>query len=140
MAVSIHNYYEIAENDYLWMQATMKHHKEGDVIYNSSCAHAQNTVEKFLKHIRSLLPFLDDDDSAERASLLRSHNVKRLCSYLRKSSVNLNYESFEYIDGYYFETRCPGDESYFVEEYDLQRCWRALQNCKREVDAWLKEA
>ena len=138
MSNSIKSYYEIAENDFLWMQETMNNHKEGGTIFNSACAHAQNTVEKYLKHIITMLP-CSEEDEAERTAILKTHSVKRLTSFLHKSKVKLNFESFDFIDGYYFETRYPGDECFFVEEYDLQKCWRALKNCRDEVNSWLLE-
>lgn len=126
------NYYTFAEDDYNFLAANMEQHR----ISNAMASIAQNTCERYLKHLIEL--YCTETDCT---AILKTHSLKRIIRFLEGGlkDFHINREKVILADGYYFSARYPGDESFFANEEDIKTCWSAVQETKRAVDAYLKE-
>lgn len=52
--------------------------------------------------------------------------------------VKLDRQSLNLVNGLYFTTRYPGDESILVEKEDLDDYMDAVRKCKKAVDDFIK--
>lgn len=130
-------YFDFAENDY---QFFMEDCKDGKVA-NAMTVIAQNTGEKYLKHL--IDQFGSEGDSDERTSVMRTHSIRRLLNYLqREMQISIPREvrrKIEMLDGYYFSARYPGDSSFFVTAEEIDSCREGLEACRDFVVGLNKE-
>ena len=101
-------YLDFAENDYKYFM----HSYESGYVANNMAANAQNTAEKYLKH---LIDQYDHDEQRLdlRTRTLRTHNLSQLMNY--------------------FNARYPGDNSFFVSKDDIEICKEGLDSCRELV-------
>jgi HEPN domain-containing protein len=125
------NYYTFAENDYLFLKANIDENRIG----NAMTSIAQNICERYLKHLIELYCV-----ELDCTNVLKTHSLKRIIRFLEDSLDGFEIDKGKVIlaDGYYFSARYPGDESFFVNEEDVQVCWEAVQETKRAVDTYLE--
>jgi hypothetical protein len=125
------NYYTFAENDYLFLKANMDENRIG----NAMTSIAQNICERYLKHLIELYCV-----ELDCTNVLKTHSLKRIIRFLEDSLDGFDIDKGKVIlaDGYYFSARYPGDESFFVNNEDVQVCWEAVQETKRAVDHYLE--
>lgn len=136
MVNNLKTYYDFAENDYQFFKAAY----EGGLVGNKMGAMAQEICEKYLKHL------IDEYVSAEhgkefgrKLDVLRTHNLNKLAKYIEEElpEVELDKESLSLLNGLYFTTRYPGDESILIEEDDIPELVEAVENCKESVDDYI---
>lgn len=88
-------------------------------------ANAQNTAEKYLKH---LIDQYDHDEQRLdlRTRTLRTHNLSQLMNYLSNEmgmEIPLRVKrDINALNNYYFNARYPGDNSFFVSKDDIEIC------------------
>lgn len=114
MAEELKTYYDFADNNYDFLMAAYKN----GLVGNAMGAMAQETCEKYLKHLIDEYVILGDSaDNAKKTEILRTHNLTKLSKYISSHlpEVNLDRPSLNLVNGLYFTTRYPGDESIMVE-------------------------
>lgn len=129
------NYYFFAYDDYLYFKSA---YNRGE-IRNGMAAQAQNICERFLKQIVSDRFGADDKCTADlKKSLLRTHSLNKLLTEIKRNTdIEVSADLFmrlSAIDGYYFTTRYPGEESVLVTRDILEMCNAALEECKKFTD------
>lgn len=132
------SYYDFAENDYAYFMASMKH----GLISNAMGSIAQGICEKYMKHVIAVCYEPDSvKANAEKTEILRTHSLNRLMKFLKKN-LDITFTpdtiaEMRMIDGFYFSTRYPGEESLEIDEEDLAHCQSAITGCRDEVSAFL---
>ena len=121
-------YLDFAENDYKYFM----HSYESGYVANNMAANAQNTAEKYLKH---LIDQYDHDEQRLdlRTRTLRTHNLSQLMNYL-SNEMNIQIplrvkRDINALNNYYFNARYPGDNSFFVSKDDIEICKEGLDAC-----------
>lgn len=123
------SYFDYAENDYLFYRANYEEHRVG----NAMCSGAQGICERYLKHLVDIY-CMDKDNTA----VLRTHSLRVLKKYICKElkDFECDWDVILGADGFYFSTRYPGDESFFVDEEDVEVCWKAVEEVRKNVMAY----
>lgn len=137
MAEELKTYYDFADNNYDFLMAAYKN----GLVGNAMGAMAQETCEKYLKHLIDEYVILGDSaDNAKKTEILRTHNLTKLSKYISSHlpEVNLDRLSLNLVNGLYFTTRYPGDESIMVEKDDLDEYIDAVKKCKNAVDEFIR--
>ena len=137
MAEELKTYYDFADNNYDFLMAAYKN----GLVGNAMGAMAQETCEKYLKHLIDEYVILGDSaDNAKKTEILRTHNLTKLSKYISSHlpEVNLDRPSLNLVNGLYFTTRYPGDESIMVEKDDLDKYIDAVKKCKNAVDEFIR--
>ena len=137
MAEELKTYYDFADNNYDFLMAAYKN----GLVGNAMGAMAQETCEKYLKHLIDEYEILGDSaDNAKKTEILRTHNLTKLSKYISSHlpEVNLDRPSLNLVNGLYFTTRYPGDESIMVEKDDLDEYIDAVKKCKNAVDEFIR--
>ena len=137
MAEELKTYYDFADNNYDFLMAAYKN----GLVGNAMGAMAQETCEKYLKHLIDEYVILGDSaDNAKKTEILRTHNLTKLSKYILSHlpEVNLDRPSLNLVNGLYFTTRYPGDESIMVEKDDLDEYIDAVKKCKNAVDEFIR--
>ena len=137
MAEELKTYYDFADNNYDFLMAAYKN----GLVGNAMGAMAQETCEKYLKHLIDEYVILGDSaDNAKKTEILRTHKLTKLSKYISSHlpEVNLDRPSLNLVNGLYFTTRYPGDESIMVEKDDLDEYIDAVKKCKNAVDEFIR--
>lgn len=137
MAEELKTYYDFADNNYDFLMAAYKN----GLVGNAMGAMAQETCEKYLKHLIDEYVILGDSaDNAKKTEILRTHNLTKLSKYISSHlpEVNLDRPSLNLVNGLYFTTRYPGDESIMDEKDDLDEYIDAVKKCKNAVDEFIR--
>lgn len=138
MAKELKTYFDFAENNYDFLLAAY----EQGLVGNAMGAMAQETCEKYLKHIieEYVVP-QDLQGNAEKAEILRTHNLSKLSKYIVQyvSDIKLNRQALNLINGLYFTTRYPGDESIVVEKEDIDDYIEAVKECRKSVIEFIEK-
>ncbi|MCD7981982.1 MAG: HEPN domain-containing protein [Clostridiales bacterium] len=132
--MALNTYFDFAENDYEFFR---KNYEDGTVA-NSMGSLAQSICERYMKHIVS--EYFDPEDvNAENrmGRVLRTHSLANLISFLRRD-MDIYFSSecesqMRIIDGYYFTTRYPGEDSIELEQSDVENCMAAVTSCRNET-------
>ena len=135
-----YTYLDYAENDRDYLEEDFKNKR----VANAVCALTQNCCEKYLKHIIDKMYMPDDSQkSAEKDSILHTHSLRRLMNFIDdETEYSIPKDKRRIIlqvDGYYFNSRYPSDESSFVTEDDIDICKDGLDACVSVVYEILKE-
>lgn len=138
MAKELKTYFDFAENNYDFLLAAY----EQGLVGNAMGAMAQETCEKYLKHIieEYVVP-QDLQGNAKKAEILRTHNLSKLSKYIVQyvSDIKLNRQALNLINGLYFTTRYPGDESIVVEKEDIDDYIEAVKECRKSVTEFIEK-
>lgn len=134
MGKKLTTYFDFAEDDYQYL---LEDYNNGRVA-NYMGASAQNTCERYLKYIiEEMYKAHNDDEIDEKAAILKVHNLKKLMKFLREYELcditKEEYVSISAINGFYFSTRYPGDESISIDKEDLDNCMIALEICRNKA-------
>ena len=101
----------------------------------------QETCGKYLKHLidEYVVPE-NSTDNVQKTEVLRTHNLTKLSKYISAHlpEVKLDRQSLNLVNGLYFTTRYPGDESILVEKEDLDDYMDAVRKCKKAVDDFIQ--
>lgn len=85
--MELRTYYDFAHDDYKFIKATL----EAGITANSLGALAQNTCERFVKHLINQFIPVTDKNQSEITEVLSTHNLNRLVSYWNsKSAVKID--------------------------------------------------
>ena len=138
--VNKYTYLDYAENDRVYLEEDFKNKR----VANAICSLTQNCCEKYLKHIIDKLYTPNDSQkSAEKDSILHTHSLRRLMNFIdSETEYSIPKDKKRIIlqvDGYYFSTRYPSDESSFVTEDDIDICKDGLEACVSVIHEILKE-
>lgn len=137
---TLKTYKDFADNSYQYFMFAYEHEQ----IFNEMGSMAQNICERYLKHIISEYAEPETDQEAvEKERVLRSHNLRMLTNYLRKD-MGLPMpkdliQTLHSVNGFYFSTRYPGEDSITLDREDLDDCAEALKLCRQYVEELLEE-
>lgn len=127
-------YADFAENDYRFFKEAYDEGLKG----TSMAALGQSICERYLKHIIS--EYANPTSSTEqspKSGVLSTQNLRRLTQYIQdeiKIEISAETEALiERINGFYFMTRYPGDESFIPNEEDIDRAFFAVESTRKFV-------
>lgn len=127
-------YWDYAEDDRNYLKDTY----EDGYKRPAMASMGQNICERYLKHIileYSTPETADEEQNMERA--LRTHNLRNLEDYIQ-GSMGIEIpddlsDSLTRINGYYFSTRYPGDDSFVATERDVDNAYKAVEDTREFV-------
>ena len=131
MAGRMNTYAEFAENDYRFFRQAYDTGNKGSAL----AALAQSICERYLKHLISECAQPENElEDARKESVLRTHSLRRLIRYI-SDDMGIDIPEFtenamDRIDGFYFTTRYPGDDSFIPSEKDIDRADEAVRLCR----------
>ena len=89
MAEELKTYYDFADNNYDFLMAAYKN----GLVGNAMGAMAQETCEKYLKHLIDEYVILGDSaDNAKKTEILRTHNLTKLSKYISSHLPEVNLD------------------------------------------------
>ena len=130
-------YKDYADNDYDYYSNALK----SDDVPNSIGATCQQICERYLKHIIDQYYDPQSDDAvSDKKEALRSHSLKRLMHEIDKFAVidTDTKTKLQAIDGFYFLTRYPGDDSIEITKSDVIACAEAIDAAKAYTESYIK--
>lgn len=121
-------YADFAENDYLFFKDAYDNNMKGTPM----AALGQSICERYLKHIISEYANpTTAREQTQKESILSTHNLRRLTQYIQdKMEIEIPEDveaKIERINGFYFSTRYPGDESFIPNEKDIDKAHAAVE-------------
>ena len=130
----VSGYFDFAENDFQYFKASY----DAGIVANMMGAMAQGICEKYMKHLIS--EYYKPDDAIQQKdfeNILRTHSLNRLMKFL-KANMGAEFSKntqthMRMIDGFYFSTRYPGDDSIEIDGDDVETCNDAIELCRTEV-------
>lgn len=127
----LNNYLNFAEDDYLFFKESYEQGSRRNALASMS----QNICEKYLKHIISEYANPDCQEEAFRKQeILRTHSLRKLIRYIENEMgiaiPRTAKSSLHEVDGFYFTTRYPGDESFFASPEDIDSAFVAIENTR----------
>ena len=134
MGKELKTYFDFAEDDYEYL---VSDYADGRVA-NYMGSGSQNTCERYLKYIvEEQFHPESQNEVSEKQDLLRTHSLRRLMKFLQEKGITKfsRQESVTVsaIDGFYFTTGYPGEESFSVDKLDIDNCMEALEICRTKV-------
>lgn len=138
--MELKTYYDFAEDDYRFLCEL----RDKGIKANSIGSIAQNTCERFLKHLINEFVPVTEKNRDYLTETLTTHNLNRLVYFWNRFSENKLpdevAEQLKKINGFYFSTKYPGDECLTLSEENLDACYEAVESCKQAVDEiYIKE-
>ena len=132
--MELRTYYDFALDDYRFLCEL----KKSGITANSIGAIAQNTCERFLKYLINEFIPVSEDNRQVVTEILTTHNLNRLVFFWNKFSENKipadASDKLRKINGYYFSTKYPGDDSQTLSKDNISTCFEAVEACKQAVD------
>ena len=150
MAGQMNTYAEFAENDYKFFRQSYDSGNKGSAL----AALGQSICERYLKHIISECAHPENEseecahpenesEAVSKESVLRTHSLRRLMRYISGDmGIDIPDETesaLDRIDGFYFTTRYPGDDSFIPTERDIDRADKAVCLCRDFVFRTMSE-
>ena len=138
MVSRLESYFDFAENDFQFFMAAYENH----MVANQMGAIAQGICEKYLKHIITEYSVVhNEQEMQEKNSILRTHSLTKLIKYCRShiEDFEIDRKQIQMIDGYYFSTRYPGEESIAIDQEDIEDCKAAVESCRKCVLQYMKK-
>ena len=127
-------YLDFAENDYQFFMYNFNH----GVFGTSMAALGQNICERYLKHIISeyAQPCSMEEEMNKKA-VLHAHSLKKIMHFI-KEEMHIEIPSdasnaMKIIDGFYFTTRYPGNDSFIAGEEEIADAAEAVQLTRKFV-------
>lgn len=120
-------YLDFAENDYMFFKASY----DNGLRMNTMASIGQNSCEKYLKHIISEYANPESRHEQEvKNDVLRAHSLQKLIRYIKNDMhMEIPEETqtkLAVINCYYYNTRYPGDDSFFATPEDIEDVNKAL--------------
>lgn len=137
MVSRLESYFDFAENDFQFFMAAYDNH----MVANQMGAIAQGICEKYLKHIITEYSVVNSEqEMQEKNSILRTHSLAKLMKYAKNhlDGFEIDRKPIQMIDGYYFSTRYPGEESIAIDQEDIEDCKTAIESCRECVLRYMK--
>lgn len=128
MGKSMMTYADFAENDYLFFKDAYDNGMKGTPM----AALGQSICERYLKHIISEYANpITEREQTQKDSVLTTYNLRRLMQYIQdKMEIEIPEDvetKIERINGFYFSTRYPSDESFIPNERDIDKAYAAVE-------------
>ncbi len=134
--MELRSYYDFALDDYNFLQDL----RRSGITANSIGAIAQNTCERFLKHLINEYIPVTYSNRQEVTDILTTHNLNRLVNFWNHFSENAIpakvANELRKINGFYFSTKYPGDDSLTLTRANIETCFTVVDLCKDTVD-WI---
>ena len=107
--------------------------------YNQTTVQCQQTAEKFLKHL--ITTYCTEAPVEQVKECLKTHNMRKLLRFIQDNLSDFSIDTKKVIglQGYYYETRYPGDNFFTATEEDVEICYEAIKEVKRAVDAFIEQ-
>lgn len=124
-------YFDMAENDYRYLEYDYRHHRVGNVF----CYVSQNICERYLKHIIDV--YVPDMDTS---TALRTHSLRSLRNFMSRHipDFQADWNRVLLADGFYFSTRYPGNDAFLAGETDVRDAWDAVLATREAVLAYCR--
>lgn len=137
---NLQTYKDFADDDFLRYKADC----QNSIFSNSMGANAQNIAERYLKHIIDTYAIPETEDEENRKqSLLRANSLRLLVNYVtRDMSLDMPLtlqNDLLVLDGLYFTTRYPGDDTVQLTVGDILKYLSVLETCKHYVESVIIE-
>ena len=133
--MELKTYYDFALDDYRFLTEL----KKANIAANSIGAIAQNTCERFLKHLINEYVPVTDNNRQTVTDIMTTHNLNRLVTFwnhFSEEKISDNTSNLlRKINGFYFSTKYPGDDSQTLTKADISICYEAVEACKLAVDS-----
>ena len=122
------SYKSLAENEYLYMKASIEiARKLGN--YNILAAQCAQICEKYLKAIIAEKLIMD----ANSKELLQSHNLRSILSKIKeKYPMEVTLRDVKYVGDFYFDARYPGENFITVDEEAINDCIEITESVRRD--------
>lgn len=132
--MALETYYDFAENDYLFLKEIIEENR----FCNGLASMSQNVCERYLKHIIDTYYIPQNQEETDKKNnALKAHNLNKICKFLKNEmNIDLSKEcqySMKIIDGFYYTSRYPGDESVDIDLDDMKDCLNAMTICRETV-------
>ena len=132
--MELKTYYDFALDDYRFLIEL----KKNGITANSIGAIAQNTCERFLKHLINEFIPVSESNRQSITDILITPNLNRLVSFWNQYSENkipnVVSSKLKRINGFYFSTKYPGDDCQTLTAENISSCYEAVEACKQVVD------
>jgi len=133
--MELKTYYDFAVDDYRFLSEL----KKSGITANSIGAIAQNTCERFLKHLINEYVPVTEENRQQITDILTTHNLNRLVFFWNRFSEygipGKVSDLLKKINGFYFSTKYPGDDCQTLTMENIAICHEAVETCKQAVDA-----
>lgn len=132
--MALETYYDFAENDYLFLKDIIEENR----FCNGLAFMSRDVCERYLKYIvETYYTPQKQEDTDKKHNILRTHSLTKIYKFIEKDmdipiSRDCKY-AMKAIDGFYYTSRYPGDESYEIDLDDMKDCLKAMTICKTEV-------
>ncbi len=137
--MELRSYYDFALDDYKFLEEL----KASGITANSIGSIAQNTCERFLKHLINEYVPVTGDNRHQITDILTTHNLNRLVNFWNQFSNNripANVaKELKKINGFYFSTKYPGDDCQTLTKENISTCFYVVELCKQTVDEIIAE-
>lgn len=130
------SYKSLAENEYLYMKASIEVAKKlGN--YNILAAQCAQICEKYLKAIIAEKLIMD----ASNKELLQSHNLRSILSKVKETyPMEITLREVKYVGDFFFDARDPGENFITVDEEAINDCIEITENVRKASLKVLNEA
>ena len=136
----LRTYKDFADNSYAYFMFAY----DNGQIFHEMGAMAQSICERYLKHL--IAEYAEPENDRERDSkerVLRSHNLRVLSNFLRHTMElpmpKTLVTALNSVNGFYFSTRYPGEDSTTLTQEDLDECAEAIRLCKAYVEDIIRQ-
>lgn len=112
------SYKSLAENEYLYMKASIEIAKKlGN--YNVLATQCAQICEKYLKAVIADKLIM----SASNKELLQTHNLRSILTKIKESyPMDISLREVKYVGDFYFDARYPGENFTTVDEEAINDC------------------
>lgn len=121
-------YKSLAENEYLYMEASIEVAKRlGN--YNILATQCAQICEKYLKAVISDKFIMD----ASNKALLQTHNLRSILVKIKEVyALSITPREIKYVGDFYFDARYPGENFMNVDEETIMDCIAITKKLREE--------
>lgn len=121
-------YKSLAENEYLYMKASIEIAKQLK-NYNVLATQCAQICEKYLKAVVSEKLLM----TALPKALLQTHNLRSILTVIKESyDIDISSRDIKYVGDFYFDARYPGDNFTTVDEEAIEVCLQITDKVREE--------
>lgn len=127
----LNSYLDFAENDYCFFRQSYDANIQGGALASLG----QNICERYLKHVISEYAIPDNErEEREKEFILKTHSLNKLMHYISdEMGIEIPEETednLSRIDGFYFTTRYPGEDSFMPTQRDINKANIAVESAR----------
>lgn len=131
MAGYENTYLSFAENDYQFFRSVY----DNGIFGNPLASMGQNICERYLKHIVSEYAEVETaEEQQKKERVLRAHNLTPIMRFIQDDmGIAIPEEvenALERVNGFYFSTRYPGDDSFIASARDVAKANEAVERTR----------